>query len=230
MIAARQLTSIFGDTIAVDRLTFQVPAGKVCSLLGPNGAGKSTTIKMLAGMLPPSSRVALICDFDVTKQTEAVKRRIGVLPEGFGHFDDLTVYEHLYLTGDLYGLATDVVETHVNQLVKVLDFSKARSTLIRNCSHGTRQKTALAVALLTDPHALLLDEPFEVVDPKSSCVVQRLIAGAVRRGVTVFLTSHIFSAIERVVHQFLIIRDGTITLNSSREELTKPLEEVYFCH
>ncbi len=228
MIASQGLTRRFGDLVAVDRLTLQVPAGAICVLMGPNGAGKSTTLKMLTGMLLPSSGTASVCGLDIIRESKAVKQRIGVLPENLGLFDELTVYEHLCLTGDVYGLGADVVQAKIDQFLEVLDFAKARNTLARNCSHGTRKKTAFAMALLPTPNVLFLDEPFEAIDPESSRVMQQLIAGAARMGATVLLTSHVFSTVERIGHQFVVLRSGTIALNASREELTKPLEDIYF--
>ncbi len=161
MISCRGLTKQFGGFTAVDRLTLEVPTGAICACLGPNGAGKSTTLKMLSGLLEPSSGEAVICGLHVSTRSLALKRRIGVLPENLGLFDDLTVKEHLLLTGEVYGLTSAVAKVRTEQLLNALGLAPARDVFASHCSHGMRKKTAFAMALLPNPEALLLDEPFE---------------------------------------------------------------------
>jgi ABC-2 type transport system ATP-binding protein len=228
MICCRDLTRRFGDFIAVDHLTLDVAGGAICALLGPNGAGKSTTVKMLTGLLPPSSGQATIGGLDVTKDPLEIKRRIGVLPEDLGLFDDLTVEEHLLLTGRIYGLTSRETWSRTEQLLRVLSLAGGRNTFAGYCSHGMRKKTAFAMALLPNPQVLFLDEPFESIDPLTSKIMHDLLIKVAARGVTVFLTSHILSMAERIASQFVMIRDGKIVWNSSVEQLTQPLEDMYF--
>jgi ABC-2 type transport system ATP-binding protein len=228
MISCRQLTKKFGDFTAVDAISLEVATGSICAVLGPNGAGKSTTVSMLTGLLAPTSGDALVCGINVALNPVAVKRKIGVLPENLGLFDDLTVEEHLELTGDIYGLDASVTRERMDRLLNVLGLTVGRRTFARSCSQGMRKKTAFAMALLPNPEALFLDEPFEAVDPVTSSVIADVLRKAAARGITVFLTSHMLAMAERIADQFVIIRGGRIVLNSSAADLARPLEELYF--
>src|SRR5258707_6307290 len=228
MISCRDLTRRFGGFTAVDHLRLDVAMGTICAFLGPNGAGKSTTVKMLTGLLAPTSGEALVCGLNVAKDPLAVKRKIGVLPENLGLFDDLTVEEHLLLTGQIYGLTSGVMRERIEQLLHALNLKHGRDTFASHCSHGMRKKTAFAMALLPNPEALFLDEPFEAIDPVTSRIMRDLLVTAAARGVTVLLTSHILSVVERIANQFVMIRDGRVVWNSLTEELPRPLEELYF--
>ena len=228
MISCRELTRRFGDLTAVDHLTLEVAKGSICAFLGPNGAGKSTTVKMLCGLLSPSSGEATICGLKAGAHSLELKRKMGVLPENLGLFDDLTVDEHLLLTGQVYGLTAEATMARMEQLLNVLDLRNGRKTFASQCSHGMRKKTALAMALLPNPEVLFLDEPFEAIDPVTSKIMRDLLVNASRRGVTVFLTSHILSTVERIANQIVIIRGGKMVWNSLAAELPTTLEELYF--
>jgi ABC-2 type transport system ATP-binding protein len=228
LISCHQLTRKFGDFTAVDSISLEVAKGTICAVLGPNGAGKSTTVSMLTGLLAPTSGQATVCGVDVVLDPVAAKRKIGMLPEDLGLFDDLTIEEHLELTGDIYGLGSAVTHERIERLLVVLGLGAGRRTFARSCSHGMRKKTAFAMALLPNPEALFLDEPFEAVDPVTSSVMADILRKAASRGVTVFLTSHILAMADRIADQFIIIRGGRIVMNSGAAELTRPLEELYF--
>ena len=172
MISCRGLTKQFGAVTAVDSLSLEVARGKICAFLGPNGAGKSTTVKMLSGLLVPSSGQATVCGFDVATHSLEIKRRIGVLPESLGLFDDLTIAEHLLLTARIYGLDTPQSQARIEQLLRVLGLTEGRNTFAGYGSHGMRKKTAFAMALLPNPEVLFLDEPFEAVDPATSKIMR----------------------------------------------------------
>jgi ABC-2 type transport system ATP-binding protein len=227
VISCHQLTKKFGAATAVDSLSLEVAKGTICAFLGPNGAGKSTTVKMLSGLLKPTSGTATVCGFDVAKNPLEVKRRIGVLPENLGLFDDLTIEEHLHLTGEVYGLARHEAHARIEQLLRVLSLVEGRNTFAVHGSHGMRKKTAFAMALLPNPQLLILDEPFEAIDPATSKIMRDLLVSAAARGITVFLTSHILPAVERIAHQFVMIRGGKIVWNSPASGLTGSLEELY---
>lgn len=228
MISCRNLTKRFGDHVAVDSLNLDVPAGSICCFLGPNGAGKSTTVKMLTGLLRPTSGQALIAGQDVFAEALATKRVIGVLPESLGLFGTLTVEEHLLLSGPIYGLTGPETQSRANELLRALALEDGRHTFIEHCSYGMRKKTALAMALLHNPRVLFLDEPFEGIDPVTSKTLRELLLTLTQRGITVFLTSHILSIVERLASQIVMIRDGHVVWNSRPDELPKSLEDVYF--
>ncbi len=228
MISCRNLTRRFGEFTAVAGLTFEVTAGAICAFLGPNGAGKSTTVKMMTGLLPPSAGEVEVCGINVQAHPLEIKRRIGVLPEDLGLFDDLTVEEHLLLTGDVYGVDRGETHRRTDQLLHALSLEHGRNTFAAACSHGMRKKTAFAMALLPNPRVLFLDEPFEAIDPVTSKIMRDLLQSVARHGVTVFLTSHILSMVERIATQVVMIRKGTIVWNSPVGDLPLSLEEHYF--
>jgi ABC-2 type transport system ATP-binding protein len=228
MISCKDLTRRFGDFTAVDRLTFDVAPGSICAFLGPNGAGKSTTVKMLTGLLAPTSGSVVVCGLDVAANPLDVKRRIGVLPEDLGLFDDLTVEEHLRLTGDVFGVGRAETRARAGQLLRALSLEHGRNTFASACSHGMRKKTAFAMAVLPNPKALFLDEPFEAIDPVTSKIMRHLLAAAARRGITVFLTSHLLPVVEHIATQVVMIRQGRIVWNAPAAEMEGSLERHYF--
>src|SRR5271169_6142950 len=228
MISCRNLTRRFGDFTAVSGLNLEVAAGAICAFLGPNGAGKSTTVKMMTGLLAPSSGDVTVCGLNAAANPLELKRLIGVLPEDLGLFDDLTVEEHLLLTGAVYRLDRQTTRTRTAQLLHALSLEHGRHTFAASCSHGMRKKTDFAMALLPNPRVLFLDEPFEAVDPVTSRIMRDLLQTVARRGVTVFLTSHILSVAEEIASQFVMIRKGKIVWNSPAGELPQSLEQHYF--
>ncbi|MGA2148835.1 MAG: ABC transporter ATP-binding protein [Bryobacteraceae bacterium] len=228
MISCRKLTRRFGNLTAVDDLTFEVAAGSICAFLGPNGAGKSTTLKMVTGLLPPSSGDIQVCGLDVRSRCSQLKRRIGVLPEDLGLFEDLTVEEHLSLIGDVYGLGKQVTRERGNQLLRALSLEHGRDTFAAACSHGMRKKTAFAMALLPNPEVLFLDEPFEAIDPVTSKIMRDLLQSVAARGITVFFTSHVLSTVEQIATQLIMIRKGRIVWDTPAAEVPVSIEQHYF--
>jgi len=212
----------------VDSVSFEIPSGGICALLGPNGAGKSTLMKMLTGLLAPTSGDAFVVGFDVRKEPLAIKHAAGILPESLGLFDALTIDEHLLLSGPIYGLSASETRHRADQLLHALSLEEGRNTFLDQCSQGMRKKTALALALLHNPRVLFLDEPFEGVDPVTADTIGNVLVAISRRGVTIFLTSHILSIVNRLADQILVIRGGRIVWQSAASELPQSLEEVYF--
>jgi ABC-2 type transport system ATP-binding protein len=228
MISCRKLNRKFGQKLAVDALTLEVNRGAICAFLGANGAGKSTTVKMLTGLLAPTSGEIEICGIDVVKNPLAIRRISGVLPEDLGLFDDLTIEEHLMLTGRIYGLDRPSTRQRAAELLRALNLTDGRNTFAAQCSHGMRKKTAFAMALLPNQEVLFLDEPFEAIDPVTAKLMRDLLVALSHRGITIFLTSHILSVVERIATQFIIIREGKCVLNSLASELPRSIEDLYF--
>jgi ABC-2 type transport system ATP-binding protein len=227
VISCSQLTKRFGAVTAVNSLSIEVGEGTICAFLGHNGGGKSTTVKMLSGLLAPTSGQAVVAGFDVAAHPLEVKRRIGVLPENLGLFDDLTIEEHLLLTAQIYGVGKQQAHARIEQLLRVLSLTEGRNTFAAHGSHGMRKKTAFAMALLPNPEVLFLDEPFEAIDPATSRTMRDILVSAAAHGITVFLTSHILPVAERIAHQVVMIRAGRIVWNSPAAELPRPLEDLY---
>jgi ABC-2 type transport system ATP-binding protein len=158
----------------------------------------------------------------------AVRQIAGILPESLGLFDMLTVEEHLDLCGPIYGLSSAETRSRTDQLLHALGLEHGRYTPAGQCSHGMRKKTALALALLHNPRVLFLDEPFEGIDPVTAQTIGELLLMTVKHGVTVFLTSHILSIVDRLADWIIVIRGGRIVWQSPANELTGSLEDLYF--
>ncbi|MBI4908214.1 MAG: ABC transporter ATP-binding protein [Acidobacteria bacterium] len=228
MIECTNLSKSYQATPVVDSLTFSLPAGSICAFLGPNGAGKSTTVKMLTGLLRPTSGCATVAGLDVASAPQMLKQQIGVLPEHLGLFDYLTVEEHLHMAGPVYGLSASETRRRSDDLLRALALEHGRETFADHCSHGMRKKTALAMALLHNPRVLFLDEPFEGIDPVTAKTIHDLLERLASRGVTVFFTSHILSIVERMATHYILIRRGRMVWSSKAEDLPSSIEEMYF--
>jgi ABC-2 type transport system ATP-binding protein len=181
---------------------------------------------MLTGLMRPSAGTAQICELAL--DNPELKRIVGVLPESLALFDALTVGEHLELTGAVYGLKTSDTRLRTEQLLRLLRLEHGRNTFVHQCSYGMKKKTSLAMALLPNPRALFLDEPFEGLDPITAETIRVQLRAIAQRGVTVLLTSHILSMVDRVADQVVMIRRGELVLDSAIRELPKSLEESYF--
>lgn len=184
-------------------------------------------MKMLTGLLAPTSGDATVAGFDVRNEPLAIKGVAGILPEGLGLFDHLTIDEHLLLSGPIYGLSATETRFRADQLLEALGLSEARHTFADQSSHGMRKKTSLALALLHNPRVLFLDEPFEGIDPVTANTIASLLHTISRRGITVFLTSHALSIVDRLADRILVIREGKIVWQSTADELPRTLEEHY---
>lgn len=218
-IATDQLTRIFGGLTAVDHVDLQVRAGQFFGFLGPNGAGKSTTIKMLTGLLAPSSGRMQLLGLDFSKDTMEVKRQIGVVPEGMGLFERLTGIEYLRFVGRMYGLDRATTEKRAEELLEFMQLGDREKTLIADYSHGMQKKLALAAAVIHGPRILFLDEPFEGVDALAAGALKALLGRMTERGVTIFLTSHVLEIVERLCSHVAIIHKGRLVAKGSLEEL-----------
>jgi len=225
------LTRDFGTTRAVDNLSLQVDAGRFYGFLGPNGAGKSTTIKMLTGLLAPTSGTIRILGEDVGDPARAlqVKRRIGVVPENLALFDNLTARESLTFVGRMYLLPPDTIRSRSEELLAIMDLAHETKKLTLEFSHGMKKKLALAAALIPNPDLLFLDEPFEGVDAVASRVLRDTLKQCVARGATVFLTSHVLEIVERLCTDVGIIAKGRLVHQGTMEELrrTGSLEDKF---
>lgn len=189
-IVARELTRRFGGFTAVDRVSFEVAPGEVFGFLGANGAGKTTAIRMLTGLLQPTSGEARVAGCDVATQGEAVRRRIGYMTQRFSLYEDLTVRENMRLYGGIYGLSDRRIRARSEAALERLGLGDAASRLVRDIPLGWKQKLAFSVALLHEPSVVFLDEPTGGVDPITRRQFWELIYEAASRGTTVFVTTH----------------------------------------
>ena len=215
------LTRDFGTFRAVNELNLLVQPGRFYGFLGPNGAGKSTTIKMLTGLLAPTSGTMRILGQDVGDPRIAleVKRRIGVVPENLALFDNLTAREYLTFVGRMYLLPRNIVRERSEELLSMMDLAHEEKKLTLEFSHGMKKKLALAAALIPNPDLLFLDEPFEGVDAVASRVLRDTLKRCVERGATVFLTSHVLEIVERLCTDVGIIAQGRLVHQGTMDDL-----------
>ena len=225
------LTRNFGSLCAVNAIDLRVERGTFYGFLGPNGAGKSTTIKMLTGLLAPTSGTMRILGEDIGRPDRAleVKRRVGVVPENLSLFENLTGREYLTLIGRMYLLPRATVRERTEELLAMMGLADEEKKLALEYSHGMRKKLALAAALLPNPEVLFLDEPFEGVDAVASRVLRDTLKRTVERGATVFLTSHVLEIVEKLCTHVGIIAQGKLVHQGPMAEmrLSGSLEEHF---
>jgi ABC-2 type transport system ATP-binding protein len=214
----------FQDFVAVDNLNLRVSRGSFFGFLGPNGAGKSTTIKMLTGLLAPTSGRMRVLGFDLSETPLEVKRRIGVVPEDLNLFERLTGAEMLAFTGRMYGLKKAEIAERSPELLDLMELTSEPKKLIVEYSHGMKKKLSLACALIHRPEILFLDEPFEGVDAIASRTLKDLLSRLTARGLTVFLTSHVLEIVERLCTDIAIISQGKLLAAGPLNELRKGIQ------
>ncbi len=224
LVQVRNVTRRFGTFTAVDNVSFDLPRGKVFGFLGPNGSGKSTTIRMLAGLLAPTSgRITGFGNLDVTKDTEAWKSHLGYMSQKFSLYLDLTVEENLRFYAMIYGLSSEQSKARIDALASRLKFDSIRASLTDGLSTGLRQRVALAAALLHEPELLFLDEPTGGVDPRGRRLFWDLIYElAADRGMTVLVTTHYMDEAEQC-DRLAFILDGALIADGSPSELKREL-------
>jgi ABC-2 type transport system ATP-binding protein len=210
-IVASALTRSFNGFTAVDHIDLAVEPGQFFGFLGPNGAGKSTTIKMLTGLLAPTSGSVQVLGQDLFSNPLEVKRNIGVVPEGMALFGKLTAIEYLHFVGRMYGLDLATTKQRSAELLEFMGLA--------DYSHGMGKKLALAAAVIHGPKVLFLDEPFEGVDAIAAGTLKTMLQGMIARGATIFLTSHVLEIVERLCSHIAIIHRGHIVANGSLDEL-----------
>lgn len=218
---ANGLLRRFGDKIAVDGVDLSIGRGEFYGLLGPNGAGKTTTIKMIVGLLRPTSGTAGIGEHDTWKNPLAVKRRIGVVPEEFNLYERLTGSELLDFTAAIHGLPREEAVGRRRELLELLDLTAAASDLIADYSRGMRKKLALAAAVIHAPPVLFLDEPFEGVDAVSARLIRGLLQQYTARGATIVFSSHVMDLVERLCTKVGIMLHGRLVVEATPEELRR---------
>jgi ABC-2 type transport system ATP-binding protein len=221
MVSLNQLTKRFGSQTAVDSLTFDIPAGQIVGFLGPNGAGKSTTLKMLTGMIQPSSGTASICGFDLQQQLMDVKRHVGFVPESGAVFESLTGMEYLVMVAALYGIPRSAAQGRIEQFTAFFDLSLDTLTekLLGAYSKGMRRKVVITAALLHNPPVVFFDEPLDGLDANAAVGFKSLIQTLAREGKTIVYSSHILDVVERVCHRVIIIDKGRMIVDGKPDEL-----------
>jgi len=216
-IRVHDLTRRFGGFTAVRAISFEVARGEVFGFLGANGAGKTTAIKMLTGLLLPTSGDARVAGFDVYRETESIRRHIGYMSQRFSLYEDLTVRENIELYGGIYGLSDERIAARSADLIERLGLREARDTLVASIPLGWKQKLAFSVAVIHDPAVVFLDEPTSGVDPITRRQFWEMIYTAAARGITVFVTTHYMDEAEYCDRVSIMVDGGIAALGTPGE-------------
>ena len=219
MLSTRLLTKRYGSLTAVEDLDLEVGAGELFGFLGPNGAGKTTTIKMLVGLLRPTSGSARVADIDILAEPEQAKARIGYVPDAATLYEKLSAREFLEFSGDLYHVERRLRDRRIDTLLKLFDLESRGNDFLSGYSRGMRQKVSLAAALLHDPQVLFLDEPTVGLDPQSARQMKDILQDFCKEGKTVFMSTHILEIAERMCTRLAIINHGRLIAMGSLQEL-----------
>jgi len=230
-ISVRDLTRKFGGFVAVNHVSFDVERGEIFGFLGANGAGKSTTIRMLCGLLKPTSGTALVDGVDVSREPEQVKLRIGYMSQRFSLYELLTVDQNIRFFGGLYGLTDDQIENRKRFVIDMAGLTGRENTKARDLAGGWRQRLALGCAILHEPRIVFLDEPTGGVDPVSRRQFWRLIEDLSRGGVTILVTTHYLDEAEHC-HRIAIITAGKMAALGTSHDLKqifadRPIVEIH---
>ncbi len=217
-ILVRDLRKSYAGKPAVDGVNLEVPRGSFFGFLGPNGAGKSTTIRILTGLIPPDSGTVEILGCRLPDEELAIKQRIGLVPDESLLFDRLTGAEFLEFVGRMYGLARPAAIDRARGLLELFQL-RADRKIIGEYSKGMRKRVAMAASLIHHPELFLMDEPFEGVDAVGARLMKDILLDQVRRGATVFLTSHVLEVVERLCDRIAVIHQGKIVSSGTLEEL-----------
>jgi ABC-2 type transport system ATP-binding protein len=219
LIETRNLIKRYGDKVAVDDVSFDVHQGEVFGFLGPNGAGKTTTIKVIVGLLQPTSGTVRVAGYDVQTQPMLAKASSGYVPDTPNLYAKLTGRELLHFVGDLYNMDRAQVARRIDELLRMFDLTNAADDTVDSYSHGMQQKTSLAAALMHDPKVLILDEPTVGLDPRSARLIKDILRQLAQRGAAVMLSTHILEIAEHMCDRIGIINKGQLIAVGTMNEL-----------
>lgn len=223
-IEVRNLTKSYGKLLAVDHIDFQVPEGEIFGFLGPNGAGKSTTIKMLISLLAPDEGQALICGYDVDRQPYDAKRQFGVVPEESNVYTELSTWDNLMFTAQIYRVPVNERKRRIEALLEQFGLEKKRKDQVFTLSKGMRQRLSVAMALIHEPKVLIMDEPVLGFDVQSAQMIKDRIRELNAQGITIFLTTHQIDMADDLCQRVAIIDHGQIAAIETPEKLKAAIE------
>ncbi|MCB1232423.1 MAG: ABC transporter ATP-binding protein [Verrucomicrobiae bacterium] len=234
MIETSELSMDYGRLRALDRLNLKIEKGEFFAFLGPNAAGKTTTIKLLTGLLRPTSGWAKICGFDIQAQPIEAKRRVGYVPDVAEFYDKLTTLEFMTFIADLFEVEASVAKRRTGALIERFSLTSYTTQRVENLSHGTRQRLAIASALLHEPEVIIIDEPMVGLDPRNARVVKEELKARSDSGTTVFLSTHLLNVAEELADRVGIVNHGRLIATGTVSELKrlskradKGLEEIF---
>jgi len=226
-IEVKELTKFFGSLLAVDQVTFEVRGKEIFGLLGPNGAGKTTTIRMICGMLRPTSGTVVIAGFDVSQKPQEVKRRIGLVPDISNLFGELSARVNLEFMGKLYGLDKKTRRERIDQVLELFQLKERQNDLVKYYSKGMHRRLTIAAALLHQPEILIMDEPTSGLDAQTARLVREIILNLNKEGRTILLTTHQIDEADRLVQRVGIIDHGRLIALNTPEQLKNNIEGMH---
>lgn len=232
MISIHNLEKSYGTKRALSGISFEIRKGEICGYIGPNGAGKSTTVKIITGILKPTSGTVRIADIDVIADPEKVKPLIGYVPETGTVFESLTAAEYLQFAGQMQDIPDNVVKERSRLLLDYFGLTAAAGKMMTSYSKGMKQKVIISTALLHNPEVYFFDEPLDGLDAHSTLLFKELLRHLALRGKTIFYCSHLLDVVERVCHRMIILKNGSIVAQGNIEELRdltkqETLEEAF---
>jgi ABC-2 type transport system ATP-binding protein len=221
MIELTQLTKIYNGFTAVDRLTLRVGRGEIFGFIGPNGAGKTTTIKMLGGVLAPTTGSVVVCGINLQAEPERAKRKLGFIPDRPYLYEKLTGLEFLRFTAEIYGVPVSEFQPKATAILKMFALAGWSNELIESYSHGMKQRLIMASAVLHDPEVLIVDEPMVGLDPLAIIMVKKLFRKLAADGVTIFMSTHTLQVAEDICDRIGIITRGRLIANGTAADLRR---------
>jgi ABC-2 type transport system ATP-binding protein len=233
MIELVNLVKKFGDLTAVNDISLTIPRGEFFAMLGPNAAGKTTTLKLLAGLMKPTSGATRVCGFDMQLQPLEARRRIAYVPDFPFLYDKLTAWEFFRFTGHLFQMSDAKIESNAQELISRFHLADYVNRPLESLSHGTRQRVAIVSALLHDPEVFVIDEPMVGLDPQHARIVKDVFKERSLAGVTMLVSTHQLEIAEEMADRIGIIHGGKLVAVGSRDELRKQsgssgqLEEIF---
>lgn len=219
MIELKNVTKKFGNKTAVDEISFKIEKGDIVGFLGPNAAGKTTTMRIITGFFPPTSGQVKIAGYDISKDSIAVKEKIGYMPENVPLYKELTVYSYLKFIAEIKGVPKDKIESRIEKAMKEVGISQVKNTIIGKLSKGFRQRVGLAQAIINDPEILILDEPTVGLDPVQIKEIRSLIKN-MKGERTIILSTHILPEVSMTCDKVIIINEGKIIAQEDVKNLT----------
>lgn len=226
VIEIQGLTKRYGEFVALDALTISVQRGHILGLIGPNGAGKTTTIKILVGLSRPTSGKAIIAGADCTRDIRAIKRLVGYMPDKFGSYENMRVWEYLDFFAAAYGIHGAARAKRIEEVMEITSSTYMRDRYVESLSHGMQQRVGIARTLLHNPEVLIFDEPANGLDPKARVEMRELLLALAASGKTLIVTSHILPELSRICNQVAILSGGKLRAYGSLEEIMKQVSQL----
>ena len=225
VLRLENLTKRYSSFTALDGLSLSLNAGQILGLIGPNGAGKTTTIKILVGLIQPTSGTAEIAGVDCVRDSRHIKRLVGYMPDTFGSYDNMRVREYLSFFGAIFGIPSKRRTKRVDEVMELTGTTYMRDRFVESLSHGMKQRVGLSRILLHDPKVLILDEPVNGLDPQARIEMRDLLIELARQGKTLLVTSHILPELARICHQVAILAGGKLRAFGTVEEIGRQVSQ-----